>query len=58
MAENENEIENQIKEEEEELKELANQTSNIFYLNNTINNFELTLSLNEFRSKIKDIFHI
>ena len=58
MAENENEIENQIKEEEEELKELANQTSNIFYLNNTINNFELPLSLNEFRSQIKDLFHI
>ena len=57
MAENENDNENQIK-EEEELKELANLSSNIFYLNNTINNFEMPLSLDEFRTQIKDLFHI
>ena len=53
MAENENQIK-----EEEELKELVNLSSNIFYLNNTIKDFELPLSLDEFRTQIKDLFHI
>jgi len=47
-----------LQKEEEELKELTNLKANIFYLNNTINDFELPLSLNEFRTQIKELFHI
>ena len=47
-----------LKKEEEELRELTNLNANIFYLNNTINDFELPLSLNEFRTQIKELFHI
>ena len=47
-----------LQKEEEELKELNNLKANIFYLNNTINDFELPLSLNEFRTQIKELFHI
>ena len=47
-----------LQKEEEELKELNNLKANIFYLNNTINDFELPLSLNEFRTQINDLFHI
>ena len=30
----------------------------LYYLNNTINEFELPSSLNEFRTRIKKMFHI
>ena len=56
MEDNENE--ENLQKKEEELKDLENQKSNIFYLGNTIKDFDLPLSLNEFRSKIKDLFHI
>ena len=42
----------------EELKELENLKSNIFYLNNTINDFDLPLYLNDFRTMVKNLFHI
>ena len=42
-----------LQKEEEELKELTNLKADIFYLNNTIKDFELPLSLNEFRTQIK-----
>ena len=58
MEDNENEVENIQNKEEEKLKELENLQSNIFYLNNTIKDFDLPLSLNEFRTQIKDLFHI
>ena len=55
MEENENE---DIQKQEEELEELKNLTANIYYLNNTINDFDLPLSLNDFRTQIKNLFHI
>ena len=58
MEGSENEGENMQKKEKEELKELENLKSNIYYLNNTIEDFDLPLSLNEFRTQIKDLFHI
>ena len=55
MIDNEEE---DLKKQEEELKELANQTANIYYMNNTIEEFDLPLSLNEFRNEIKNLLHI
>ena len=43
---------------ENELKELEHLKSNIYYLNTTINDFELPVSLDEFKEKIKNIFHL
>ena len=50
--------EEDLNNKEEELKEFANQTAKIYYMNNTIEEFELPLSLNEFRTQIKNLLHI
>ena len=50
--------ENEEIKKEEELKELKDLKSNIFYLNNTINDFDLPLFLNDFRTQVKNLFHI
>ena len=54
MEDNENE-KNKI---EEELNQLKNLRANIFYLGNTIKDFELPLYLNDFRTQVKDLFKI
>ena len=46
------------KEELEKLRGLENQTINIVYLNNTIENFELPIFFEEFRTQIKQMFQI
>ena len=51
-------IEEDLKKKEEELKGLENQSASIYYMNNTIEEFELPLSLNEFRTQIKNLLQI
>ena len=50
--------ENEKAKKEEELNKLKNLRVNIFYLGNTINDFELPLYLNEFRTQVKNLFKI
>ena len=54
MEDNENEKEKK----DIELNSLKNLRTNIFYLGNTINDFEMPLYLNEFRTQVKDLFKI
>ena len=55
MEDNDNE---DIQKQEGELEELKNLQANIYYMNNTINDFDLPISLNDFRTEIKNLFHI
>ena len=50
--------EDDLKNQDEDLLELANQTANIDYMNNLIEGFELPSSLNDFRTQIKKLLHI
>ena len=53
-----NNEEDDLKNQDEDLLELANQTANIDYMNNLIEGFELPSSLNDFRTQIKKLLHI